>query len=123
MATFLEHIVFMTPRSVSWLAGNLGLEVRRVRHCGLPYPMGICPPGVDGQSPCPTPNQGPPPASTGRNPRGPSRGAAAIRRLAGTAAAYFGQQDGGGHLGRLARGLLDRLMIGDHLEVCLLKPE
>jgi SAM-dependent methyltransferase len=122
MATLVEHIVFMTPRSVAWLARHLGLEVKRVRHCGLPYPMGMCPPGVDGQGLCPTPDQSLPPTSTNRDLHGSAHAAGAIRRLVGTAAAYFGQEDGGRYLGQLARGLLDSLRIGDHIEVCLLKP-
>jgi len=121
MANLVEHIVFMTPRSVGWLAEHLGFEVKRVRYGGVPYPMGTCPPGVDGQGFCQTQDEPPPVPLANREPHSPARMSAAVRQLVGIAGAYFGKRNGGGHLGQLARGVLDRLRIGDHIEVCLLK--
>jgi SAM-dependent methyltransferase len=121
MATLLEHVLFMTPRSVTWLAGHLGLQVERVRYCGVPYPMSMCPPGVDGQGLCPTANQSLPPMPANREPRSSPCAATSTRSLVATTAAYFRQPDGGGYLGQLARGLLDLLRIGDHIEVCFRK--
>lgn len=40
MALLLEHHIFMTPRSIQWLAGDTGLGVARIRKCGSPYPFG-----------------------------------------------------------------------------------
>jgi hypothetical protein len=121
MATLVEHIIFMTPRSVGWLARHLGLEVKRVRYAGVPYPLGTSPPSAEGQGLPQILQQAPQALPMCREPHGSARVSNAIRRMVGRTGAYFAQRDGGGHWGHLARDFLDLLRIGDHIEVYLEK--
>jgi hypothetical protein len=40
MATLIEHVQFCTPTAIKWLAEKYGLEVKKIRICGSPFPFG-----------------------------------------------------------------------------------
>jgi 2-polyprenyl-3-methyl-5-hydroxy-6-metoxy-1,4-benzoquinol methylase len=117
LALLAEHLVFLTPASIRWLAGELGLEIAGVRYCGSPYPLALASPGAEGQGlppgfvpavDCSLRLEG---AVAERSDSGPrSLVRAAVGRCVRNQA-----------VARVLRALVHATRIGDHLEVVLQK--
>jgi 2-polyprenyl-3-methyl-5-hydroxy-6-metoxy-1,4-benzoquinol methylase len=118
MASLLEHLQFLTPRAVEWLAAQLGLRVRGLRHSGTPFPLGMTRGGAIEQGLRDLPilaraiDTGPGEEAVATEVT-PSWIARLHRRLL--------RDGGGGRLADAARSLIDVLRLGDHLEVTLTK--
>lgn len=116
MALLLEHLSFFTPRSVAWLATELGLTAQRVRRSGAPYPFGQATPGLEAQGLRP----GVLPVAPAVLELEPSPQAAPPRPgAAGALLRAAGRLGRDPRAMRALRPLLHLVGIGDHLEVVL----
>ncbi len=120
MASLIEHLLLMTPKSVRWVADHFDLELLRLRYAGVPYPLGKKGAGLSGQGLDELPfaavdvaAEAPPrpPATAAGSAGGPWRLTAVAQR-----------RDGGGRWGQLLRLLLHLTRLGDHVEAVLVKP-
>ena len=122
MATLFEHLSFLTAATCRHIATQLGLDLKRLRYCGSPYPFGTGAVGVAGQGlndaalcrmfSIPIPSQQSSP-STVQQP------VAARKRIAERLRMGLVSLSRIPSVARGARYLLDAGRIGDHLEVYL----
>lgn len=111
MATLIEHLHFLNPRSCCTLAQRLGLELVSMRRCGVPFPLGGREPGAVGQGL----NKQAQSFLLGQEYESASGSPGPRSRKSSFAARVSGHPV----VGRIAREALALLPIGDHLEIIL----
>jgi SAM-dependent methyltransferase len=117
LALLAEHLVFLTPASIRWLAGRLGLEIAGIRYCGSPFPLALAPPGAEGQG---LPPGFVPAVDFSARLEGVT-GGTDKPRLTSLVRAAVGRCGRIPAVARVLRGLVHATRIGDHLEVVLRK--
>jgi len=120
MAILAEHLIFFTFKSVKRIAEMSGLQIRKIRIAGSPYPFGKCSPSDQGFRSLPFEILEIMAKNTVSSEL-ENKGANLINRIKNYAFKKVMSKGGQGILADLIRISVDYMGIGDHIEVMLIK--